>query len=250
MECLKDKRIGESKYNNQGELMTIIEYYNAHNMIVKFHDTNKTKKCAYKEFDKGSITDNFYPSVCGVGYIGNTTIVKSKRKVKDSYKRWADMLLRCYNEKYREDNIAYETCFVCDEWLCYENFEKWYDENYYTIDEVQMNLDKDIIVKGNKIYSPETCVFVPQRINVLFTKRERLRGDYPIGVTYSKKVNKFEPQVQGCGWLGYYNTPEEAFNIYKEEKEKYIKKIADEYKNKIPLKLYDALYKYEVEITD
>lgn len=113
-----------------------------------------------------------------------------------------------------------------------------------------MHLDKDILIKGNKIYSPNTCIFVPQKINSLFTKRNSVRGEYPIGVTYSKKNHKFEPQVQGRGWLGYYDTPEESFEVYKKNKEKRIKEIADEYKNKIPIKLYDALYDYKVEITD
>lgn len=250
MECLKNKRLGESNYNNQGELMTIIEYYNANNLIVKFDKTSKTKKCTYREFKKGSVSDNFYPSVCGVGYIGDTLIVDNKRKVKKSYKRWADMILRCYGEKWRERYKTYSNCTVCDEWLCYANFERWYNENYYEIIEEIMHLDKDILIKGNKVYSPNTCIFVPQKINALFTKRNSVRGKYPIGVTYSKKNGKFEPQVQGCGWLGYYDTPTESFEIYKINKEKRIKEIADEYKNKIPIKLYNALYNYEVEITD
>lgn len=250
MKCLKNKRIGEVNYNNQNELMTIIEYYDANNIIVQFNETNKTKKCAYREFQNGSVTDNFYPSVFNVGYIGDTSIVEEKRKIKDSYKRWADMILRCYSEKHRERHPTYIDCFICDEWLCYANFEKWYNENYYEVDEEKMQLDKDILIKGNKVYSQETCIFVPQRINAMFTKRNKERGKYPIGVSYSKKRCKFSAQVQGYKWLGYYDTPEDAFKIYKEKKEELIKKVADEYKDKIPVKLYDALYAYKVEITD
>lgn len=247
---LRNERLYESNYNNQGELMTIIEYYNANNLIVLFDKTNKTKKCAYREFKNGSVTDNFYPSVCGIGYVGDTTIVKDKKKVKDSYSVWANMIFRCHSPRVTKKHIAYVDCSVCEEWLCYANFEKWYNDNFYSVGEEKMQLDKDIIVKNNKLYSPHTCIFVPQRINSLLTKRKMSRGKYPIGVTYSKKVGKFEPQVQGCGWLGYYDTPEEAFYVYKENKEKLIKKMADSIKEFIPIKLYNALYNYRVEITD
>ena len=116
-----------------------------------------------------------------------------------------------------------------------------------------MHLDKDILCKGNKIYSPNNCVFVPQRINELFTKRNKLRGDYPIGVDFNKRNKLFRARcstLQGNKHLGYYKTKEEAFKVYKIEKEKEIKNRADNYKDFIPEKLYSAMYKYEVEIRD
>jgi len=117
-----------------------------------------------------------------------------------------------------------------------------------------MCLDKDILYKGNKIYSHDTCVFVPQSINLLFTKSDRVRGDLPIGVTYRKRSRKFE--VKCCDgtkkriFLGSYNTPEEGFQAYKKYKEKLIKQIANKYIDQIPNKLYNALITYTVEIDD
>ena len=120
-----------------------------------------------------------------------------------------------------------------------------------------MNLDKDILVKNNKIYSPNTCVFVPTNINTLFTKSNKSRGKYPIGVFFHKDANKYEAHCSifyngksKLKHLGLYNTIDDAFKVYKESKEANIKQIADEYKDKIPDKLYEAMYKYEVEITD
>ena len=122
-----------------------------------------------------------------------------------------------------------------------------------------MHLDKDILIKNNKIYSPDTCIFVPQRINELFIKTNKLRGNLPIGVSYLKNINKFQANCKTftkrgsasySNYLGCFKTPLEAFNVYKQFKEKYIKQVADEYKNKIPQKLYEAMYRYEVEITD
>lgn len=217
MEQPQNKRIGEQSYNNQGELMTIIDYNESLDVAVKFEETNTIKRCAYKEFKNGHIHDNFYPSVCGIGYIGDASVSIGNKIVKHSYKTWYNMMLRCYADKYRYKNQSYKDCEVCVEWHNYANFEKWYNENYYEIGKEKIHLDKDILVKGNKIYGPDTCIFVPQTINYLFLNMKKSRGKYPIGVTLDKRYNKFCPQVQGIGWLGYYNTPEEAFKVYKKK---------------------------------
>ena len=109
-----------------------------------------------------------------------------------------------------------------------------------------MNLDKDILIKGNKIYSPETCIFVPKNINLLFVKSDAKRGDYPIGVNYNKRSGKF---VARCGEygkrvnLGTFRTPEEAFNAYKNAKMDRICELANFYysKNAIKKEVYDNL---------
>ena len=122
-----------------------------------------------------------------------------------------------------------------------------------------MCLDKDILIKGNKIYSPNTCLIVPERINTLFIKCDNSRGEYPIGVVENqdKKSNYVGLTVFCCTlyerkYLGSFpiNKPFQAFTCYKNFKENYIKQVADEYKDIIPQRLYDAMYKYEVEIND
>ena len=179
--------------------------------------------------------------------------------VKDNraYMVWKGMLDRCYNEKYRNKYKTYIDCEVYEEWFCFQNFAEWFYENYYEIEGEEMHLDKDILIKGNKIYSPDTCVFVPKRINSLFTKCDRARGNLPVGVRYRRDTNKFrvECSTQKNGVkhrvsLGQYDTVEEAFEVYKQFKENYIKEVAEEYKHKIPVKLYEALINYKVEITD
>lgn len=118
-----------------------------------------------------------------------------------------------------------------------------------------MHLDKDILVKGNKIYSPETAIFVPERINELFSKRNKNNNhnkNLPVGVTLTKS-NKFRARCNrknGSVHLGCFDSKEEAFEAYKQFKEDYIKEVADEYKDKIPKKLYEALYRIEVNIYD
>ena len=97
------------------------------------------------------------------------------------------MLTRCYSDKYKKKKPTYEDCKVYEELLNFQNFAKWDSENYYEIEGETMCLDKDILVKHNKIYSPETCVYVPNTINVLFTKSDKIRGNTPIGVNEQKK---------------------------------------------------------------
>ena len=163
------------------------------------------------------------------------------------------MLARCYDPKYTQKHPTYKQCEVCEEWHNFQNFAQWFENNYYEIDKQVMNLDKDILIKENKIYSPETCVFVPQNINKLFTKRDNNRGNFPVGVSYNKSSKKYKSYCntdKKQNFLGYYTTPEEAFQAYKQFKENYIKQVADEYKDLIPEKLYNAMYEYEVEIED
>lgn len=184
--------------------------------------------------------------------IDKTPKFRDVKVSKKSYSKWRAMIARCTSETIKEKNLTYKDCEVCNEWLDYPNFQKWYEENYYEVEDEQMHLDKDILIKGNKIYSPETCIFVPCRINVLFTKSNKKRGDLPIGVKRDKKAYVAQCSTLGRKkkYLGRFNTPEEAFVAYKAFKEKYIKEVADLYKDKIPKNLYDAMYRYEVEITD
>ena len=249
VKCRADKdldRIGETRLNNQGCLMKIVEYFNCNKIVIEFQDEYKFRKyCAYRDFQNGEVKNNFYPSVCGIGYIGNTE-VSINRKVKTSYAHWRNMLTRCYDEKYKKKKQCYNGCIVCDEWLCYANFEKWFDKNYYIVNNEIMNLDKDILIKNNKTYSPETCVFVPVSINDLFVKGSRGKKNEHLGlIGVTCKNSKYFCTV-GNNYSSFDNK-EDAFLEYKKYKENRIKDVANEYKNKIPSNIYNILINYKVE---
>lgn len=182
--------------------------------------------------------------------IGINDLSYSKRTA--AYRAWIQMLRRCYNKKeHSNHNKTYSDCSVVNTWLLFSNFKKWFENpnNGYISG---YHLDKDILVKGNKIYSPETCCFVPSKINSLFTKRAADRGLYPIGVTKVKSGRYWARLGERRLGLGVFDTPEEAFNAYKIAKEQHIKELADKYfkEGKITQRVHDALMKYEVEITD
>lgn len=185
-------------------------------------------------------------SVEGVG-INDCIEVRRRSLV---YKHWRAMLMRCYSERHHKSYPQYKDCTACDEWHYLSNFKKWFDENY--IEGYQ--LDKDILIKGNKIYSPETCCFVPEEINKLLLKSDKTRGLYPIGVY--RKGSKFAARLSAGRnhhiYLGSFYTPEEAFLAYKKAKEQHIKVLAEKYfkEGKITERVYNALLNYRVEITD
>ena len=254
-------RTGEENYNKFGSKMIIIRYRMNRDIDVYFPEYNWTfKNTYYSVFKNGEISCPYERKTYKIGYIGDGKYkVWKNGKMTKCYRVWYDMLRRCYDSKFHEKNPTYKNCKVCDEWLNFQNFAKWYYENYYEIEGRKMMLDKDILHKGNKVYSPENCVFVPNNINTLFIKNDKSRGECPIGVTYNKRDKKFSA---GCSiydfeenkkkhkFLGYYETPEQAFESYKEFKENHIKDVADYYKEQIPKKLYDAMYNYEIEIND
>ena len=253
----KKTRLGEVRTMKCGEIASIVNYANSNNIIVQFKATGELVKTTYSNFKNGQVKSRFAPSVFGVGYLGNEKTKDENGNTIKSYVVWKHMLERCYYDKYQKKEPTYKDCTVCEEWLNYSDFKKWYDENYYEIENQTMNLDKDILVKGNKTYSPETCVFVPQNINTLFIKSNKTRGKYPIGVCFRKDRNKYQVNCNtfynGKSQyknLGLYNTIDEAFNAYKQFKEADIKQMADYYKENIPNKLYEAMYNYKVEITD
>lgn len=244
------ERLGETKKNNDGCLMKIVEYKRCDDIIVEFQDDIKYKvHTNYDNFKRGYVRNPYFRKEYGIGYIGEAKIYGDKIRRKP-YDCWHSMMSRCYNpNSSRNETYKTNNCSVCEEWQCYANFEKWYNENYYEVPKELMCLDKDILTKGNKIYSPNTCCFVPDRINKLFLKSDKLRGRFLIGVTKRTNGGAYTSSIGGK-FLGGFKTELEAFNKYKEEKEKRIKKIAEVYKDSIPNILYNAMYKWEVDIND
>jgi hypothetical protein len=187
------------------------------------------------------------PIMCNIGYRGSEDIdFKS-----ETYMRWHDMLNRCYNKKFHEKQPQYKECRVCEEWLNFSNFKVWYEKNKYG--DKPLDLDKDILFKGNKIYSPTTCCFVPHCINTLFVNGKKVRGEFPLGVYFEKEKGKYRTCMAFMGKqikLGTFEDIDSAFARYKDYKENFIKDMAEQYKTKIPDKVYDAMINWKIEITD
>lgn len=237
-------RLGEINVNKYGSEYKIIEYKNARNILVQF-DNGYVKRSTYKEFKNGSIKSPFCKSVYGIGYIGiGDYKVSINCKLTDCYNCWNSMLRRVTGR----NSTCYKGCSVCEEWLCYQNFAKWWHENYYDCGE-KLELDKDIKVVNNKIYSPDTCLLVPHSINSLFCKSTKSRGKYPLGI--SRYENLYVATVsnkrEGCLITKAFKDFNKAREFYFFEKKKIINKICDEYADKIPKEIlrYVKIYKIE-----
>lgn len=166
------------------------------------------------------------------------------------YMLWTGMLERCYSTKYQEGEPTYIGCTVSDMFKHYKYFFEWC-QNQIGFNIAEYQLDKDLLLKHNKIYSEDNCVFIPKNINVLLIKSNATRGALPLGVTF--KDNKFRSRCSVNGkekHLGTFNTPELAFQAYKEFKEAHIKELAEKYKDTIDPRAYQALINYEVSIDD
>lgn len=243
-------------YNSDVEVLYKKDNRNIFAKVTTVTKDNKVKeyikKSERKEIRNHTLRSPYDLSIFNIGYIGNTDItMPSRTNTEFAYRYYKHMFERCYSTVYSKKYKSYKNCTVDPYFYNFQNFYKWFIDNYYTIDNEIIALDKDILIKNNKVYGPNTCIFVPQYINNLFTKRKSERGSLPIGV--SKNGNRFYSSMHRCNKtinIGSYATPEEAFYAYKREKEKEIKRIADLYKEKIPIKLYNALYRYEIDIDD
>jgi hypothetical protein len=245
---LKD-RTGEIKESKNYGLMKIIEYNGWEDIKVKFK-TGSIVKTNYSNFKKGKVRDPSFPILYGIGYVGigkYKPSIKGKKVV--AYTTWVNMFERCYNPYNINKRLGYKNVFICEFFQNFQNFAEWYQENYYELPNEKVDLDKDIIKKGNKVYCPEYCSFVPRSINTLLIKCDKSRGKYPIGVSSHKNTDKYRARL-GDKHLGYFSTPIKAFNFYKKEKEKQIKIMADKYKDVLNKKVYNSLMAYKVEITD
>lgn len=195
--------------------------------------------------------------VLGIGYNDFKYPSRIGRKTSTEYSAWHGMIERC-TKKYWDKKPTYTGTTCSENFKSFAYFYEWCNNQSgfgnKEDDGKSWHLDKDILLKGNKVYSEDTCVFVPLVLNALFTKRHNQRGGYPIGVYWKKKNNKFCVQcADGSGaqkYLGLFTNYSEAFKVYKDFKEGYIKSLAEKYKDQLDHRAYEALMNYQVEETD
>ena len=231
----------------------VLKYNNAKDVEIQFLKTDYETVARLGDIKNGEVKDPYLPSVYGVGVLGAKYPSRVNGVITKEYGLWKSMLRRCYSDAYKKKQPTYEGCEVSENFKSYEYFYEWCNKQIGFGSEY-WQLDKDLLVKGNKVYSEDSCVFIPKEVNTLLTKREALRGKHLIGVSWNKKANAFIATVsKSTGkreYLGSFNTELEAFNAYKKAKESFVKEQAEKWKGKIDDRAYEALMNYEVEITD
>ena len=237
---------------NSGDIK-ILKYNDARNVEIQFLKTGYETTVELVSIRNGNVKDPYLPSVFDVGIVGAkypSTINGVRTK---EYVLWKSMLTRCYSTIHKKKNPTYIDCEVSDNFKSYEYFYEWCQDQIGFTNK-GWHLDKDLLVKGNKIYSESTCIFIPNEINLLLTKSTTSRGKHLIGVCWSKTHKAFKAQVSKSKGksehLGFFNTEIEAFNAYKKAKEDFVKEQANKFKSQIDHRAYEALMNYTVEITD
>ena len=231
----------------------ILKYNDAKEVEIQFSKTGYEATAELGNIRNGYVKDPYYPSVNGIGVLGAKYPSKVNGRTTKEYELWTHMLQRCYSDNFKKKRPTYEGCGVSDNFKSYEYFYEWC-HNQVGFSNKDWQLDKDLLIRGNKIYSESTCIFIPSEINSLLINCTASRGKHLIGVYWSKTANAFVARVsrnKGCSeHLGLFNTEIEAFNAYKQAKENYIKELANKWKDKIGPRAYNALMNYTVNIDD
>lgn len=225
--------------------MKIIEFKTQANMVIEFQDEHRYKKpTTYCNFKRGDISNPYDRKVFGYGYIGvGKHQPKENGILNVAYQTWRNIIIRCYHEPYKDLNKAYfGICSICEEWFNYQIFADWYYDNIYPIENERIHIDKDIMVHGNKIYSPDTCVFLPQRINMIFMETPKTRDEDLPNTIY--RCSKGFKASYGGKSLGVFKTLDEAIEAHDYHKRINIKQVAEEYKDRIPDRAYQALLRW------
>lgn len=165
----------------------------------------------------------------------------------NAYAVWRGMIRICYKEEMQDKHPTYVGCYVCDEWHDFQAFAGWIESQKYG--NCGYQLDKDILITGNKIYSPDTCCFVPRELNMLLIDSGASRGHYPQGVSLKKENGKFQAGLRVNGktrHIGYFDCPNKAHQTYKTAKERYVKNKALEWANRIEWNVFLALMNWQL----
>lgn len=185
----------------------------------------------------------------GVGFNSrgkHKTRVAGKQTI--AYQTWHSMLTRCYDPRYHKKQPTYIDCAVTPVWHDFQKFAEWFENNSFK--GMGYHLDKDVLSKGNKIYSPENCCLVPLALNILLVDSGAARGKYPQGVSFDKSRGKYYSQMKINGRsknLGRFDCPDEAYQTYKAAKEAYVKEKALEWQDRIADNVFQALMNWTLD---
>ena len=245
---------GDMYITNSSGKVVVRKYLNCESVEIEFLNTGWKTVARKRNIELGSVKDKYKPDVYGIGIVGCKYATKTNGKHLPEYVLWHNMMTRCFDAKSWIKHPTYKGCDISENFKHYEYFYEWC-QNQVGFKERMFSLDKDIIVKGNKVYSENVCVFIPMEINTVLNKKSASRGELPIGVSYHKASGKFRAYVSlGKGipikHLGLFENKLEAFDVYKEAKEGYLKELAEKWKDQIDPRVYEALNNYQVEMTD
>lgn len=238
---VKEGEIYKTKLNGD---FVVLKRYRNDKVLIKFVDDFGFETITKESHIRDGIVKNpYYPRVYGMGYIG--VGIYSYKTHEHIYKIWNRMLERCYSKTCQTNKPTYIGCYVCKEWHCLQDFAKWFVEQEDC--EKGYELDKDLLVKGNKLYSPETCILLPRKVNLMLNTAANNNKLGIVGVI--ERCGRYSASIHIDGktkYLGTYDTSKEASLAYAKEKEEYVRKVALSIKSEISQRAFDALMSWVV----
>lgn len=234
-DCFESKHYGKFQ---------IISYENSKNVVIEFDDGTIVQTQASGVLS-GSVKNPNLPTVFGIGFIGQGDASCGENgRISKCYNVWSAMLSRCYNTK-RDGLQSYYGCRVSDPWHNYQNFSSWFKGNYVE----GWELDKDLLVRNNKVYSPEACCFLPKELNNIFRKKRQTSKQIKLPRGVQKLPSgKYEAASSFNGerkYLGSYSLVEDAWSVVKAFVEDKVLILSDKYKSQLNPTVYSALIGYE-----
>lgn len=195
-------------------------------VTVRFLATGFETKVRASNIRSGEVKDKLLPSVYGVGFFGVGGYIGNSKH----YQAWHSMMQRAYSSKFHDKQNTYRGVTVCDEWHNFQVFAKWFEENYPN-DGSSYDIDKDLKIIGNKVYSTETCMFVSRVVNGFATDHGSARGDCLIGVYFCKSRRKFQsycndPSSGGRVFLGWFSDETLAHLAWRKRKSEFAYELA------------------------
>lgn len=248
----KHKKIepGDVFQANNGGSVTVIEYKSCDEVLARWNDEHgHVSTVSSRNIRKGAIGNPYYRSARGVGYLGVGRHPATKgRDLTPAYQSWNGMIGRCYDERFILRHPTYADCTVHPDWHNFQVFAEWFYSQPHS-ETAGFEIDKDLLVLGNKIYSAETCSFVPGVINRLLVDCGASRGEWPQGVSLNKRVGRFvaELRIEGKSkQLGYYQCAAEAHKAYLNAKKAHVQAVAERFKSVLHRKVYDNLINWSL----
>ena len=249
------QRMWQIGVNKKGEKMQIIYYQSYSKISVRFLDEHKyIADTSYHNFLTGAVKNKYRPVYGEHGYMGEgkySTLYNKNSRI--AFEMWSGLHERSGNFDGRHP--AYADVSVDENWYNFQNFHKWFDENYYEIEGEVMSLDKDILYPGNRVYSPDKCIIIPLKINDVFITGNQTEDSKKLPVGISKRINPksvtYRATVMSVNdenirqiFQKVFKTIDEAMIYYIEHKIKMINFIANKYKDKLPIEIYNAIINY------
>lgn len=238
--------IGDTFTSNEGYEFFIIGRtrqgggYISNEYIIRFNDEAAHVKTAERTpIIKGQIKNPFHPSVYDRGYMGDGSYKGSRtvdgvQKKTSEYEAWRGMLKRSYCPKTQERQPTYIGCSVHPDWHNFQTFAKWYTSQVGYVE--GWDMDKDLLVEGNKVYGPDTCILLPRPINSLLSMANMITGRFlPRGI--HKHGTGYRVEVASLAdkrVTKTYRTQEEAIKVRNKNTIERIDEIVDVYSDTIP----------------